>query len=537
MNRIPRTDDSRLNVLIRQVEKHHARRVKNGEYNRFHVTPSTQYVALTELSFTNALVWGIDGGIIDDTLANPRQLDCGVLSEVRVGTREGTGVGYNSGLVTLKGDLRALEKIVNLQCNQSFESSIESYCDFYGQSLVQKNVNFPRLVEVEPQRNLDSSKKHKIPLDKLRRIVKESSRILNKLGDTGNAKVSIKEEVRRYVNSEGTVIRDNFFGYRLLLAIKSRDASGRDEDYSQGFYFTRNSDLDEKRIYNFAEYMVREVAKRKDCSPFGTIVCPVMYTPDSLASELHECFAHLLASDMILDYSTIFGWENYGQPVASKYLQVAADPGMPNRWGSFKFDYEGIPSQRRQLIENGKIVGYLADRNGAFHLSKRIGTNVSPGDCRFDMTNNGDFFEPQPRISNLDINYTALNRPRSKKAMFQRFLQLLKKQGTNGIYIPEGSDAESEMDTGRISCFYNFPYLVSPDGKMSPTKFIFTSSYASNFLKNIVVMGEPRAYIPHYCGDGEEQASVRAGILCGPAIVNNVQVTSYRPEERKQKMI
>ena len=50
-------------------------------------------------------------------------------------------------------------------------------------------------------------------------------------------------------------------------------------------------------------------------------------------------------------------------------------------------------------------------------------------------------------------------------------------------------------------------------------------------------MGEPRAYIPHYCGDGEEQASVRAGILCGPAIVNNVQVTSYRPEERKQKMI
>ncbi|MEJ5186717.1 MAG: TldD/PmbA family protein [Candidatus Geothermincolales bacterium] len=38
---------------------------------------------------------------------------------------------------------------------------------------------------------------------------------------------------------------------------------------------------------------------------------------------------------------------------------------MGNRWGSFRFDDEGVPASRTPLIEEGVLVGYINDRKRA----------------------------------------------------------------------------------------------------------------------------------------------------------------------------
>jgi TldD protein len=54
-----------------------------------------------------------------------------------------------------------------------------------------------------------------------------------------------------------------------------------------------------------------------------------------------------------------------GQQIASKGVTVLDDGTIPDRRGSISVDDEGTPSARNVLIEDGKLVGYMQDRQNA----------------------------------------------------------------------------------------------------------------------------------------------------------------------------
>ena len=54
-----------------------------------------------------------------------------------------------------------------------------------------------------------------------------------------------------------------------------------------------------------------------------------------------------------------------GQMIASKGVTVLDDGTIPNRRGSISVDDEGTPSAKNVLIEDGRLVGYMQDRQNA----------------------------------------------------------------------------------------------------------------------------------------------------------------------------
>ncbi len=383
---------------------------------------------------------------------------------------------------------------------------------------------------------LDPERKHLIPTKRLRKIAQEASRILSERGNDGRVRIRIHDEVRRYANSQETTILDTFFGYHVSLEVKTYDAEKRPMEFAQSIYFARGQPFNGRKVLSFARQMAQRIEERKDCPVIGSGAYPILYSAEAMATELHEALVHMLAGDEILNGSTIWGWENFGKRKAHPSLTVYADPGMEGRWGSIAFDYEGVRAQRRVLIEDGVIKGYLADRNAAHHLSRLTGGTILPGDARLDILNNNESFIPQPRITNLDISFSYPQRPRSKAQLQKQFLRLLRERDVEGLYIADGSRAESFLENGQFSSFFHFPYLMKQNGDLIPVKFGpggGTQHYANTFMENLVTLAEPRSYCAHRCGDGEYQALVRAGIKCGPGIVDQVQVISRREEGRR----
>ena len=83
---------------------------------------------------------------------------------------------------------------------------------------------------------------------------------------------------------------------------------------------------------------------------------------------IHEAIGHGLEADLAQQGLSIYS-RKLGQEVASRLVTVVDDSTLPNKRGSFRFDDEGIPSQRTVLVDKGILVGYLYDRLAAMRDS------------------------------------------------------------------------------------------------------------------------------------------------------------------------
>jgi TldD protein len=79
---------------------------------------------------------------------------------------------------------------------------------------------------------------------------------------------------------------------------------------------------------------------------------------------LHEAVGHGLEGDFNRKKTSAFAGL-MGQQVAAKGVTVVDDGTLHERRGSLTVDDEGTPTNRNVLIEDGKLVGYMQDRQNA----------------------------------------------------------------------------------------------------------------------------------------------------------------------------
>ena len=101
---------------------------------------------------------------------------------------------------------------------------------------------------------------------------------------------------------------------------------------------------------------------RADNAPAG--VMDVVLGPGWPGILLHEAVGHGLEGDFNRKGSSAFSGL-MGQQVAAPGVTVLDDGTIPDRRGSLTVDDEGTPSARNVLIEDGKLVGYMQDRQNA----------------------------------------------------------------------------------------------------------------------------------------------------------------------------
>ena len=88
----------------------------------------------------------------------------------------------------------------------------------------------------------------------------------------------------------------------------------------------------------------------------------------------HESCGHPQEADRILGREAAQAGESYvktdmiGQRIGSEAVTVVDDPTVPDSYGFYQYDEEGVRASRRTLIKNGIIAGFLQNRETAAEL-------------------------------------------------------------------------------------------------------------------------------------------------------------------------
>lgn len=192
----------------------------------------------------------------------------------------------------------------------------------------------------------------------------------------------------------------------------------------------------------------------------------------------HEACGHLLETTSVAKKASVFH-DQLGEMIANPVVNAVDDGTMSTEWGSINIDDEGMTTQRTQLIEDGRLVSFLADRIGA----------EQTGYARTGSGRRQSYkFAPASRMRNTFIE--------PGDATTDEMIASIEK----GIYASHMGGGSVQPGTGEFNFAVTEGYYVE-DGKVQyPVKAATLISTGPDVLKQISMVGSDFALAPGMCG-------------------------------------
>ncbi len=184
-----------------------------------------------------------------------------------------------------------------------------------------------------------------------------------------------------FASSIGSYIEQSRCDVTLRLTVVART----DSDVQQyGFSIGSNGD------YSFVESLhdtVKEAAQKAVQMVAAPNVKGGEYTvvldPILAGVFCHEAFGHLSESDFVYENPQMKEIMQMGRRFGSPSLNIVDGAAIPGLRGSFKYDDEGVPATRSDLIREGVLVGRLHSRETAGKMGEKATGNARAIDYRF----------------------------------------------------------------------------------------------------------------------------------------------------------
>jgi TldD protein len=109
---------------------------------------------------------------------------------------------------------------------------------------------------------------------------------------------------------------------------------------------------------------------------------PVVLGPNVVGVFAHEAFGHLAEADLALSGGVLS--DVLGKKIGSDLVTFYDDGTLPNGFGSFKYDDEGVLAQKTLLIENGIVMGLMHNRETAHKFDTKPTGNARAEDFRVE---------------------------------------------------------------------------------------------------------------------------------------------------------
>lgn len=182
---------------------------------------------------------------------------------------------------------------------------------------------------------------------------------------------------------------------------------------------------------------------------------------------LHEAVGHGLEGDFNRKKTSAFAGL-MGEMVAAPGVTVVDDGTINDRRGSITVDDEGTPSAYNVLIENGKLVGYMQDRQNA----RLMGMKATGNGRR-----QGYAHQPMPRMTNTYM-LSGDKTPEEIIASVKR-----------GIYAVSFGGGQVDITSGKFVFGCTEAYLIE-NGKIgAPVKGAMLIGNGPDAMKRITMIG------------------------------------------------
>jgi TldD protein len=166
-----------------------------------------------------------------------------------------------------------------------------------------------------------------------------------------------------YANSEGTYIMEeqpDLYVYLLAVAREgdiiqqaSESAGGAD-----GFQVVEG-------LHEAATSAADRAVRLLGAAPVQGGVYPVVTNPGMTGVFTHEAFGHLSEADFVYENQRMQELMQLGKRFGPEALNIIDDGSYPGGLGTHPYDYEGTPTRKNYLIQDGLLVGRLHSRETA----------------------------------------------------------------------------------------------------------------------------------------------------------------------------
>ena len=204
----------------------------------------------------------------------------------------------------------------------------------------------------------------------------------------------------------------------------------------------------------------------------------------------HEAVGHGLEGDFHRKKTSVFS-HMMGDMIASPGVTVVDDGTLNDRRGSLTIDDEGTPTQRNVLIENGRLVGLMQDRQNA-----RLMGSKPTGNGR----RQSHAYAPMPRMTNTIM----LGGDKDPKEI----IASVKK----GLYAANFGGGQVDIVSGKFVFSCTEAYLIE-NGKLGrPVKGATLIGAGSEALTKVGMVGNDMSLDPGIGTCGKDGQGVPVGV-------------------------
>ncbi len=282
-----------------------------------------------------------------------------------------------------------------------------------------------------------------------------------------------------FINSDGTCIeQDKLYVWSRIQASareNSTFASGREEIGSTSGFEIFNTETPEKVGTKIAERVIKQLKAK---TPKGGAF-PAVIGPNVVGVFIHEAMGHLAEADLTLSGSILY--DKVGTKIASDAVTVYDDGTVEGAFGSFKYDDEGVQTQKTPLIKNGELTGLMNNRETAYKLGVEPTGNARAENFRF---------EPIIRMRNT---YLA---PRD------RTFEELVEEIDYGYYLKSFRGGQANLD-GTFQVGVQEAYEIINGNLGAPVRNASISGNTLETLHKVDAAGRDFELWPGRCGKGQ----------------------------------
>jgi TldD protein len=438
--------------------------------------------AVAERVLSRALA---NGGRFAEVFAERRHgltmsIDEGRIESVQSGAEEGAGVRVVEGGTTYFAHVDGLER-----------ADLERAADEAAAAVRGKRSEPRPLEAVATTQLLVERRPEEVGADRKAALLREfDGRARAQGGEIAQFTASYAE-ARRVVtvaNSDGLLTGDD----RTRTRIGAQAVARRGETVETGAETLgahRGFELLEDEPALIAEQAARKALTLLDAGPAPSGSMPVVVGGGFGGVLFHEMTGHGLEADHVQKGASVYAGK-LGEQVAQPLLNAYDDGRLPNEWGSDAIDDEGAPTQRTQVIENGRLTSYLYD-----HLTAEREGVASTGNGRRESFRH----LPIPRMTNTYIAPGDAS-PEAMIAAVDR-----------GFYAVSFAGGQVDPATGDFVFGVSEGYLIEAGEVTRPCRGATLIGNCLDALAAIDAVGDDFFVKTGICGKGGQKVPVGTG--------------------------
>jgi TldD protein len=417
--------------------------------------------------------------------AEVQSVNCGALSifSVRLLNKGSWGFASTNSIDGLQKAARTALKLAQVSQKRSLESALSAEEAHVDDHVAKVRIN-PKDIALD---------------DKIARLIEinKSQRIEKRINSYETGYVDSVSKCW-HVNSEGS--RISCEGTASIVTYSSWVKEGKNLQAMARSYgglvgyevldncFERAADISQRAIKLLDAKLVKS-------GNYDLVVDPRM-----AGTMAHEALGHACEADAVLTgESTLMG--RLGEKIGSDMVTICDDPTIPEAFGSYPYDDEGVKARKTTLLQNGVLKSYLHSRETAHKMK-------CPSTANARAQTVGHF--PTVRMSNTYFE--------KGDQTYDELIDIKK-----GVYIEGMKGGAVEISTGDFQFAAEQGWTIEDGELTQPLRDVVIFGNILKTLKDVDAMSDKvQGFFPGNCGKGMQMVRVADG---GPFVrVRGVRV-------------